>query len=212
MKQHEFGQGRVLWGMSPEDALKADGVPADFASGHQLNHIHRQIADWDVYFVANPHPYELTATCSFRVHRQVARVLVARVGTHGTCGRVPGRQASDSRRRAAVSHRIGVCRLPQSARVTADPVVEVQRDGKLLVSATPVPPIAVTVTKARYGVLDDPQRTRDVTAKVQRKMDDGKYSFPVSSLAEGDDPAEGTVKTLIVEYSIEGKTVHGEGH
>jgi len=93
----------------------------------------------------------------------------------------------------------------RSPRGETDPVVEVTRGGKLLVSATPTPPIEVTVTKARYGVLDDPQRTRDVTQKVQRIMDQGKYSFPVSSMAEGDDPAEGTVKTLIVEYSIEGR-------
>ena len=79
----------------------------------------------------------------------------------------------------------------RSPRGDVDPVVEVTRGGKPLVSATPTPPIEVTVTKARYGVLDDPQKTRDVTEKVQRKMDEGKYSFPVSSMADGDDPAFG---------------------
>ncbi len=69
----------------------------------------------------------------------------------------------------------------------------------------PAPPIQVTVTKARYGVLDDPQRTRDVTEKVQRKMDNWEYVFPVSSLAEGDDPAPSVAKTLSVEYTIDGK-------
>ena len=67
VKQHAFGRGRVVWGLAPEKVLQESGVPADFSSDQPLHYIHRQLDDTDIYFVASPHPYELTATCSFRV-------------------------------------------------------------------------------------------------------------------------------------------------
>ncbi len=65
----------------------------------------------------------------------------------------------------------------------------------------------IVVEKALYGVLDDPKRTRDVRALVQRWADAGESSFPVARLAAGDDPAFGIVKTLVLEYTLEGKRV-----
>jgi hypothetical protein len=65
--------------------------------------------------------------------------------------------------------------------------------------------VGLVVDKARYGVLDDPKRTRDVRAKLQRLVDAGESSFPVSRMADGDDPALMVVKTLEVEYSLDGK-------
>ena len=69
----------------------------------------------------------------------------------------------------------------------------------------------VAVTKARYGVLADPASTRDVAAKAQRLVDMGVYTFQVSRMAEGDDPAQGVVKTLELEYTIDGKPATATG-
>ncbi len=71
--------------------------------------------------------------------------------------------------------------------------------------------VGLVVEKARYGVLDDPKRTRDVRAKLQRLLDAGESSFPVSRMADGDDPAFMVVKTLEVDYTLNGKhmTAHG---
>jgi hypothetical protein len=71
--------------------------------------------------------------------------------------------------------------------------------------------VKVQVEKARYGVLDDPKRTRDVRDKLQRLLDAGESSFPVSRMAEGDDPALMVVKTLEVEYSVDGKHMSASG-
>lgn len=68
--------------------------------------------------------------------------------------------------------------------------------------------VSIVVEKALYGVLDDPKRTRDVKALVQRWADAGESSFQVARLAAGDDPAFGIVKTLVLEYSLGGKAVH----
>ena len=69
----------------------------------------------------------------------------------------------------------------------------------------------LVVEKARYGVLDDPKRTRDVRDKLQRLLDAGESSFPASRMAEGDDPALMVVKTLEVEYSLDGKRMSAHG-
>ena len=61
-------------------------------------------------------------------------------------------------------------------------------------------------------MLGDPRRTRDVRAKVQQIVDAGEDRFQVARMAAGDDPAFGVVKTLIVDYTIDGQHGHGQGH
>jgi hypothetical protein len=72
-------------------------------------------------------------------------------------------------------------------------------------------PVRATVEKARYGVLTDPARTRDVREKLQALLDSGESSFRVARMAEGDDPAYLVVKTLEADYTIDGKTYHLSG-
>jgi hypothetical protein len=200
VKEHRLGRGRVVWGMTPEGLLKQTGVPVDFAARARLDYIHRVVGDTDIYFVANPQPYEVRATCTFRMS-----------------GRRPELWWPDSARieRAALfAEKDGGTSIllplgPSGSvfvvfRKTAepsDPVVTVTRDGKPVLSAADLGP-KVVVKRAVYGVLNDPQRTRDVRAKVQQRVDGGECSFQVAQLAQGDDPAEGVVKTLLVEYAI----------
>lgn len=68
-------------------------------------------------------------------------------------------------------------------------------------------PSALTgkVEKARYGVLDDPRRTRDMRGRVQGWIDAGLTSFKVADLAQGDDPAFLVVKTLELEITRDGR-------
>ena len=65
----------------------------------------------------------------------------------------------------------------------------------------------LTVAKATYGVPGDPARTRDVAARVQTLADQGVLEFPVRRMAEGDDPAYLVVKTLRVEYTLDGAEI-----
>ena len=71
--------------------------------------------------------------------------------------------------------------------------------------------VKVTVEKARYGVLDDPKRTRDVRQKLQALWTPGKPASLVARMAEGDDPAFLVVKTLEVEYSLNGQHRSAKG-
>jgi hypothetical protein len=93
---------------------------------------------------------------------------------------------------------------------SADPVVSLTRDGGAILPP-PEQKAKVAIEKATYGVLSDPKRTRDVRAKLQAIVDTGELTFRVARAAEGDDPAYGIVKTLIVEYTADGKSFKVSG-
>jgi len=93
----------------------------------------------------------------------------------------------------------------------SDPALAVEYNGKPVLSFAARPAPKIVVRKAIYGVLDDPNRTRDVREKVQRIADGGDFSFEVARMAAGDDPAFGIVKTLVVEYTVDGKPATATG-
>ena len=211
IKEHRFGRGHVIWGLTPAALLGQVGVPTDFASPQHLRYIHRTADGADIYFVSNPRPNAVTSTCTFRV-----------------TGKLPELWWPDTGRieRAAVyAIRNGttdvVLPLGPSGSVfvvfrkthDSDPIVAVTRDGKPVLSTTAqaMPAPKIIVDKAVYGVLDDPKRTRDVRDKVQSKVNSGETSFQVADMAAGDDPAYGTVKNLIVDYMADGKHATATG-
>ena len=203
-KEHRVGKGRVIWSDSPEKILAESGVSADFTSGQPLRFIHRTTGSAEIYFVANPQPFEFTTTCSFRVVGKQPELWWP------GSGRIE--RAAMWREQDSVTHVVVPFEPSGSVFVVFreragknDPVVLVKRDGKQILAASPEPRMKIVVTKALYGVLDDPARTRDVTAKVQAKTESGEFNIPVTTMAEGDDPAPKVVKTLVVDYSVGGK-------
>lgn len=71
----------------------------------------------------------------------------------------------------------------------------------------------VVIRKAVYGVLDDPARPLDVTARVQALLVGESLSLllPVMDMAKPEDPAFGVVKTLRVEYTANGESLVATG-
>jgi hypothetical protein len=63
----------------------------------------------------------------------------------------------------------------------------------------------IIINKARYGVLDDPARTRDVRKKLQGMIDRGLRDLQVRDLAIGDDPAYMVLKTVVIECTVDGQ-------
>lgn len=192
------------------DLLTKIGVPPDFSSHESLpagnlRFIHRSLAGAEVYFVANMNSQPNESLCSFRVS-----------------GKVPELWWPDTGRveKAAVYKEADGCtvmplRLEDYGSVfvvfrsgtPANPgVQDVLRNGVSLLPA-PAAKKSLVIEKATYGIPDDAAHSRDVRADVQKLVDAGKFSFPVSKLAERDDPAFRTVKTLTVNYSVDGKTV-----
>lgn len=77
--------------------------------------------------------------------------------------------------------------------------------------AAPRPGEKITIRRALWGPADEltapRRRVKDVTAQVQRLLDQGLTSFLVAELAAEGDPAPMVVKTLRVEYESGGQVM-----
>ena len=204
LTERRLGRGRVVWQTEPEKVLRRSGIAPDFVSERPLRHIHRIAGDADLYFVANSAPLRVNTTATFRVSGKTPHLWWPQSGRRE---RAPLYQERDGLTTVALTLEPSgsVFVVFRAASGRDRPVVSLARNGKPLFSAVPEPPLPVVVRTALYGVPNDPRRTRDVAQKVRRFLEQGQYSFPVSAMAEGDDPAPNVIKTLTVEYSIGGK-------
>ncbi len=191
------------------------GVQADFSyqtsrSTRSLRYIHRRLEGGDLYFVANRDQQPTEAVCCFRVHGrpelwwpETGRIESAAVydETHGGT-RLPIRLESSGS--VFVVFRDG-------AAVEPERVVSVTRDGQPILPAPASAAKRIVIQKARYGVLNDPKRTIDVRARVQSLVDHGQTAFGVAEMAEGGDPAFNVVKSLTIDYTVDGQPRHASG-
>jgi hypothetical protein len=202
--ENRVGRGRVFWGMSAEKVLQQIGTPPDFVCSRAWPCIHRSTKDADLYFVANGQAFETTATCAFRVTGKVPELWWPDTGR---LERASVYQARDGVTRLALT--LGpsgsVFVVFRSQDRASDPIAEVRRDGVSLLAATSDFAPRIVVRRARYGLLDDPQRSRDVTDRVQQLADAGSRDIAVAALSEGGDPAPGAVKTLGVDFTLDGQ-------
>ncbi len=72
VKQNSYGKGRVVWGLTPQQWLKQESIQPDFSPNtakhrKDLDYIHRQTKDTDIYFVRNKSLLPVNADCLFRV-------------------------------------------------------------------------------------------------------------------------------------------------
>ena len=200
-----WGKGKIVSGKNAEEVLAGKGLAPDFAADRTLRHIHRRDGATDIYFVANPDPVAVEVGCAFRVEGKRPELW------HADSGKIE---------RAAAWRQDGaVCRVPlrleprgsvfvvfRESAQGLDPVVKVLRNGEEL-GKPPVapPPPQITIAKAAYGVLQDPKRTKDVTAKMRGLIASGVLAFPVTDMAKDGDPAYRVVKTLKIEGTLNGK-------
>ncbi len=204
IKEHAFGKGRVVWGITPEEILAKAGVQPDFTAGSRLNYIHRKTDDCDLYFVANPRPQNLSAVCSFRISGKRPELWwpdSGRIGSAAVSSEKDGLTSVALQLEPNGSVFV-VFREPAGAH---ESFTTVTLDGKPLLSALETVP-KVVVRKAVYGLQGDAQRTRDVREEVQRIADSGQHAITVRRLAEGGDPAMNVLKTVVIEYVIGDKT------
>ena len=208
--EHACGKGKVICGKTPEAVLAEMGVPPDFLAEKITSqtptsrYIHRAADGTDIYFVSNAGPRAVDTGCTFRVKGKRPELW------HPDTGRVEP-VAVTKKLTAALGFRCGSmqaarcswCFGPRPA-PAADAVVAISRDGKpVMGSSRPSPKIVVQ--NAVYGVSGDAARTRNVTGRVQKMTRQGEFSFQVARMAEDGDPAYGIVKTLTVEYTVNGK-------
>lgn len=206
--EHRLGKGRVIWGTTPERILAGMAVPPDFdcdsAVKGKLLYTHRRMNDGlELYFVANKVDGVAQGVCSFRAATGRPELWWPETGRIELI--------------AEYEHTQGVTRVPlrldphesvfvvfHPSREVFDPVISMTRDSQNVLSQAPFPSTLV-VKKAVYGVPDDPVRTRDVTAKVQDIVAGGERRFAGWRLGEGDDPGMQMLKSLEINYTLDGK-------
>lgn len=199
--EHACGKGRVYWGRSPENILTAMHTGPDFSANLKLNWIHRQADGAEIYFVANERPVPVEAECHFRTTGGQAELWdplsgdiapVAWYEETATGTSVPLRLEG--------SGSVFVVFRPPAPRVA--PIVRFTRNSESV--RTLAKPPVIHIQSATYGVPGDSVRTRDVRTRIQALVDQGDLEFAVRALAEGDDPALGVVKTLVLQYTADG--------
>lgn len=72
VKEHRYGKGRIIQGLSLREILQDRGIGPDFSftshdAAAKLDYIHRRIEDVDVYFVINTNETPAQVECTFRV-------------------------------------------------------------------------------------------------------------------------------------------------
>ena len=77
--EHAFGQGRVVWGVTPREILTRAGVAPDFEHDGDgetfFDWIHRSDASQEIYFVVNRKDRKEIRNCTFRASGRQPRIL-----------------------------------------------------------------------------------------------------------------------------------------
>ncbi len=69
VREHAYGQGRVISGLTADEVLQEKGVTKDFTfSGpSEIDFIHRTVGNGELYFLRNAGDSSLASVCQFRV-------------------------------------------------------------------------------------------------------------------------------------------------
>ncbi len=196
-----WGKGLVLTGKDLAPVLQKLNVQPDIVCPKNILWKHRQDGERDIYFLSNQKAESRTETVSFRVN-----------------DRAPALWWPDSGKIEPVPYTVADGRTTLTLPFDPAGSVFVVFGGNPAVAGNAGAPLPdepskakIVIQKAIYGVLNDPQRVRDVTEKVRVLADTGTTSFSVGDLATGDDPAYGVVKTLKVDYTADGKPLTATG-
>ena len=202
--EKRIGAGRLMWGVSIENALQKIGTAPDVTGAENFDWIHRQTADTDIYFVATPAFSPLRGSLGFRATGKV-EIFDAISGTSrvATVTKREGERTFVALDLPPSGSAFVVFRKGQSAASVAS----ISRDGKTIFDAAAPPKIerGIQIIKAIYGIENDAQRQVDVTARIQEMLDKGANSISGNNGLAGD-PALKTVKSFIVTL----RTANGE--
>ncbi|MGC9258629.1 MAG: glycosyl hydrolase [Phycisphaerae bacterium] len=214
-----WSTGKIIAGKTAAQVLAAKGIKPDFQCDHPMvRWTHRHTADMDIYFVANGEvadklPFagkSMLANCAFRVTGIQPEFWDPETGTISP---VPAYESSGGMTHIPIvfepkGSAFVVFRHGKSAQIT-EAIRSISHNGKLLFAASVAPPPHIKILSASYGVPGNAAHTRDVTAIVQKLVNQGQTDFPVMQIAAiGGDPDPGVVKTLDIHYTVNGH----EGH
>ena len=203
-----------LWGLdetagakirraSLAEALKATGLQPDFTDSGQadrLRYIHRRTSSAEIYFISNQQKGYRREVCTFRVSNMVPELWNPQ---KGTIEPIAVWNETDGGTQLTLDF------SPEEAYF----VVFHQRSGsdqqftdftEEMPEYDKRPVAGLSITKAEYGQM--PMKgVMDITDILQDKIHNGQLNEVAGNGLAGGDPIFGTVKELLVEYTIGGK-------
>ena len=202
--ENRVGRGRIVWGKSPETVLSEKNIVPDFLADRELNVIHRQLPNADIYFVANPSDYAVTTQTQYRT---TGKPELWNPET-GTVSSIPAALSKDGTTTVHLfldptESVFLVFRKGQPLARPDQTITKVVSEDKTLFDLNGSAQVPIVIRQATYGVPGEPDATRDVTELVQQMVDSGVKTITSRKISESGDPKFGTQKTLAVEYSIE---------
>ncbi len=196
-----YGKGHIFNGVPLSSVLQSirrspdvlqDGKPWN------LNWLHRQVGDADVYFVANPRYTPATFTVSFRVAEKQPELWNPMTGNSTSAPvwrQKDGRTSVQLNLDSAGSMFVVFRGKPATEHWTAVTVTSTDEQARHV----PV----VEIEAARYEAVDGTGMT-DVTDKVRQMVKNGDTEIGATNSNFGD-PAYNHVKRLVVNYFVDGK-------
>ena len=202
------GNGRLISGYSLQQALDRIGLKPDFEvrdTNLDMTFIHRVIDDADVYLVSNQQDAAVTASCIFNVVGKKPELWNAQYASIS-----PAQLWQKQNNRTVVTLNLEpeesvFVVFNETAAANKSTFVSVEREGGLPADLFMEKPAELEIVKAEYGVFDLAQcKMVDVTDKLNALVKDSRLTVTVGNQFAGD-PAAGTVKKILVEYTYDGK-------
>lgn len=199
--------GRVIWGHSFEEALKTAAIQPDCMALTQAAIVaygHRLINGWDVYFVSNQRPTYGSIEVEFRNKGRVPEFW------HPDTGEVELAPIY------TVTEKTTRVMIPFDPFGSVFVVFRNNIDGDDAITSATFNGVAldqvklageVVIQKAVYGVLDDPTKCVDMTETIRQMVKQGITTFRATNGLAGRDPAPMTVKSMQIEYTLDGDFV-----
>ncbi|MDR2115881.1 MAG: hypothetical protein LBP87_05820, partial [Planctomycetaceae bacterium] len=204
--ERNLGNGKMIWGKSPETVLYEKGINPDFSTNKRLSRIHRRTANTDLYFVANPSDQNVLAQISCRAtgkpeiwNPETGKIIPAPIyrTENDVTSLVLPFEPSQS---VFVVFTQQNQQDKKNQSDTNDPIVAISYNGTVINDLTK-PVSVIEIERAVYGVPDDPKATLDVTETVKKLVAGGLREVSVSEITKAaGDPKFGVVKTLRIDF------------
>jgi hypothetical protein len=201
----KVGRGRILSGCSVGEGLNRMGIKPDFrvlSEDWEMNFIHRVIDGADVYFVSNQQDRAGSVRCAFRVSGRKPELWNSQKGTivPAMLWR-PQDDCTEVTLTLEPEESVFVV-FNEAAEEESDRYVAIERRGGF---PSRERTDTLEIIKAEYGVFSLAQcGMADVTDKLRGLIRDNRLAVTANNQIAGD-PAVGVTKTLLVEYTYDGK-------
>ncbi|MDR1923426.1 MAG: hypothetical protein LBQ66_03535 [Planctomycetaceae bacterium] len=215
--ERNFGKGKIIWGKTPENVLAEIGIKPAFITDRELNFIHRQTENADLFFVANPKNVKTTAQIICNKITDKPEIWFPESGKTITAPIYKTEKDSTTILMTFEPTQSVFLVFPKQRPTHFTPAVyRVDYNDEIIVNLeqrdNSKPQRKFEIVSAKYGVLDDPKATVDATETVRKLLKNGGDTVHVAKVTEAvGDPKVGVVKTLKVEFKVGGELFTASG-